>query len=168
MGLIKVFRQGKGTFSEWLYENGEPLGRIRNQGEGVFIEGEFSSLEKAKIFCQSELEKDASPIFYVMQGNDIINTVYNRAYHIAKEKKENRIFAAASLVFVMLLATGASIMVMPFQTMIYHVLFIGGMGAFYLLMYSIGGNWNLESVAMVIMVIIMLSILVPVLTTFGR
>lgn len=167
MELFKVFRQGKGTFSEWRYENGKSLGRIRNQGEGVFLAEEFSSLEEAMTFCQSELEKDASLMFYVLQGNDIIETVYNHAYHIAKQKNENRIFAIISLIFVMLLATGASVMVMPFQTIMYHALFIGGMGAFYLLLYSIGGNWNLESVAMVIMLIFILSILVPLLTNSG-
>ena len=165
MGMIKVFRQGKGSFFEWRYEDGKPLGRIRNQGEGVFLAEEFSSAEEAKRFCQMELDKDPAPYFYILQENDIIDTVYNRAYHIAKDKKENRIYAAVSLVVVILVATGASVLLMPFQAMIYHLLFIAGMGGFYLVLYSNGAHWNLESVAVVIMLIVILSIGVPLLTS---
>ena len=71
MEHLKVFRQGKGTFTEWRFESGQPLGRILNQGEGVFLEREFSSLEEARTFCEKELEKNASLIFYVMRGKDI-------------------------------------------------------------------------------------------------
>ena len=149
MGMIKVFRQGKGSFFVWSYEDGKPLGRIRNQGEGVYLAEEFSSAEEAKYFCQMELDKDPAPYFYILQENDIIDTVYNRAYHIAKDKKENRIYAAISLIVVMLVATGASFLLMPFQAIIYHLLFIGGMGAVYLLIYSTGVHWNMEGVPVV-------------------
>jgi len=162
---VKVFREGKETFCEWRYEDGKPLGRILNQGEGFFLEPEFSSLEEARAFCQRELEKDASPFFHVLQGDDIIASVYNDAYHTAKDKKENRIYAAVSLVIVMLLATAVSLLFMPFQATTHHVMFIGGMGGFYLLLYSIGEHWNLEGVAVVIMLLVLLSILVPLLAT---
>ena len=164
MDPIKVFREGKGTFTEWRYENGKPFGRILNQGEGILLEEEFSSLEETKVFCGRELEKDASIIFHVMLGNDIIDTILNKAYHQAESKKENRTFAAISTAVVMLLATGVSVMFMPFQAMIYHALFIGGMGSFYLLLYSTGGNWNLENVVATIILLILLSIVVPLLT----
>ena len=156
-----MFREGKGTFCEWDYENGKPVGRILNQGEGIFLKEEFSSAEDAKLFCQKELHKDASPFFHVLQEDDIIDTVYDREYHIAKDKKENRTYAAVSLVVVMLLASGVSVLFMPIQAMTYHVLFVGGIGGFYLLLYSIGGHWNLESVAAVIMLLVLLSIFVP-------
>ena len=155
-----MFRQGKGSFFEWRHENGKPLGRILNQGEGVFLEREFSSLEEARAFCQSELEKDASPFFHLLQGNDIIDVVYDRDYHTAKEKRENRIYALVSLIVMMLLATGVSVLFMPFQAVLSHVLFIGSVGAFSLLLYSISGNWHLEHLVLVIMVLIMLSIAV--------
>jgi hypothetical protein len=164
MGMIKVFRQGKGSFFEWRYEDGKPFGRILNQGEGVFLAEEFSSAEEAKHFCQKVLDKDPAPHFYILQDNDIIDTVYNRAYHIAKDKKENRIYAAISLMVVILVATGASFLLMPFEAMIYHLLFIGGMGGFYLLLYSTGVHWNLETVAVVIMLIVILTIGIPLFT----
>ena len=164
MDPVKVFREGKGTFCEWRFENGRSLGRILNQGAGVFLENAFSSLEEAKAFCERELEKDASPIFYVVQGGDIIDAIQNDAYHIAKEMKENRIYAAVSTAVVMLLASGVSFMIMPFQVMIYDGLFIGGMGAFYLLLYSIGGRWNLEGVVAIILLLVLLSAVVPLLT----
>jgi hypothetical protein len=164
MGMIKVFRQGKGSFFEWRHEHGKPLGRIRNQGEGVFLAQEFSSAEEARSFCQKELDKDPAPYFYILQENDIIDTIYNRAYQIAKDKKENRIYAIISLIVVILVATGASLLLMPFEVMIYHLLFIGGMGAVYLLVYSTGVHWNLEGVAVVLMLIVILSISVPLFT----
>ena len=164
MDPIKVFRQGKGSFCEWRYEDGKPLGRIRNQGEGVFLEEEFSSEEEAKRFCQKELDKDPAHFFYILQENKIIDTVYNDAYLVAKNKREDRIYAAVSLIVVILVATGASVLLMPFQAMIYHLMFIGGMGGFYLLVYSTGVHWNLEGVAVVLMLIVILSISVPLFT----
>jgi len=164
MDPIKIFREGKETFFEWRYENDQSLGRILNQGAGVFLDNEFSSLEEAKAFCEKELDNDASRIFYVMQGDDIIDIVLNEAYHLAEEKKENRIYAAVSTVIVMLLASGVSFMFMPFQAMIYHALFIGGIGAFYLLLYSTGGKWNLENVVATIFLLVLLSVVVPLLT----
>lgn len=158
---VKVFRQGKGSFFEWHYEDGKPLGRIRNQGEGVFLEEEFSSVEDARLFCQKVLDKDPAPFFYVMQEDDIIDSVYDREYHDAKDKKENRILVTITLAIVLLLATGVSVMVMPFQAVIYHVLFIAGVGGFYLLVNSTSVNWNLESVGAVIILLVLLAALVP-------
>lgn len=164
MDPVKVFREGKGTFSEWRFENGQSFGRILNQGAGVFLKKEFFSIEEAKAFCEMELEKNVSHIYYVMRGNDIIDAIQDDAYHIAKEKNENRIYAAVSTTIVMLLASGVSVFIMPFQAMFYHLLFISGMGGFYLLLYSIGGRWNLESVVAIIILLVLLSIAVPLLT----
>ena len=161
---IKVFRNGKEIFCEWRFENGQSLGRILNPGTGAFLDEEFSSIEDAKAFCDRELEKDASLIFYVMRGSDIIDAIQNDAYHLAKEKKQNRIYAAVSTVVVMLLALGVSVMIMPFQAMLYHLLFISSMGILYLLLYSIGGNWNLEGVVAIIILLVLISLLAPQLT----
>jgi hypothetical protein len=98
-----------------------------------------------------------------MRGSDIIDAIQNDAYHLAKEKKQNRIYAAVSTVIVMLLALGVSIMIMPFQAMIYHFLFIGGMGILYLLVYSIGGRWNLEGVVAIIILLVLISAVTPLL-----
>jgi lipopolysaccharide export LptBFGC system permease protein LptF len=98
-----------------------------------------------------------------MRGKDIIDYVQNDAYQLAKEKKEDRIYTAASTIVVVLLASSVSVFIMPFQTMIYHVFFIGGMGAFYLLLYSAGGRWNLESVVATIILLVLLSVVVPLL-----
>ena len=164
MDPIKVFQEGKGTFCEWRFENGQSLGRILNQGAGIFQENTFSSVEVARTFCEKELEKDASLIFYVVHGRDIIDIIQNDAYHLTKEIKENRIFAGISTTAVMLLASGVSFMFMPFQIMIYDVLFIGAIGLFYLLLYSIGGRWNLEGVVAIIILLVLLSAVVPLLT----
>ena len=160
---VEVFCQGKGTFTETRFENGQSISRIHNQGEGYFVESDFSSLEEAKAYCERKLAKDASLIFYIMRGKDIIDYVQNDAYQLAKEKKEDRIYTAVSTVVVVLLASSVSVFIMPFQTMIYHVFFIGGMGAFYLLLYSAGGRWNLESVVATIILLVLLSVVVPLL-----
>lgn len=164
MDSVTIFRQGKGTFAEWRFENGQSVGRILNQGEGAFLEREFSSLEEAKTFCKKELEVDASLIFYVMRGNDIADAIQNNIYQIAKRKKEDRIYAVVSMAVIMLLASAVSVFIMPFQTMIYHVFFIGGMGFFYLLLYSTGGHWNLDNVVATLILLILVSVVVPLLT----
>jgi lipopolysaccharide export LptBFGC system permease protein LptF len=160
---VEVFCQGIGTFTETRFENGQSISRIHNQGEGFFIKNNFSSLEEAKAYCERKLENNASLIFYIMRGKDIIDYVQNDAYQLAKEKKEDRIYTAASTIVVVLLASSVSVFIMPFQTMIYHVFFIGGMGAFYLLLYSAGGRWNLESVVATIILLVLLSVVVPLL-----
>ena len=104
-----------------------------------------------------------SLILYVMQGEDIIDAIQDNAYHRAKEKRENRIYAAVSTAIVMLLASGISVMFMPFHLMIYHALFVGGMGVLYLLLYSTGGGWNLENVVVMIILLVLLSVVVPLL-----
>ena len=160
---VEVFCQGLGAFTETRFENGRSISRILNQGEGFFVESDFSSLEEAKAYCERKLAKDASLIFYIMRGKDIIDYIQNDAYQLAKEKKEDRIYTAVSTVVMVLLASSVSVFIMPFQTMIYHVFFIGGMGAFYLLLYSTGGRWNLESVVATIILLVLLSVVVPLL-----
>ena len=161
---VEVFCQGKGTFTETRFENGQSISRILNQGEGFFVESDFSSLEEAKAYCERKLAKDASLIFYIMYGKDIIDYVQNDAYQLAKEKKENRIYTAVATVVVMLLASSVSVFIMPFQAMIYHAYFISGIGAFYLLLHSTGGRWNLDNVVVVVFVLIIISVTVPLLT----
>jgi uncharacterized membrane protein len=164
MKPIRVFRAGNETFCEWRFENGQDLGRILNQGTGAFLENEFSSIADAKAFCERELEKDKSLIFYVMSGDDIIDVIQNQAYHIAREKRENRIYAVVSIAVVMLLALGVSVMVMPFHAMTSHLLFISSMGLLYVLLYLIAGSWNFESVVAIAIILVLVSLLVPQLT----
>lgn len=164
MDPVKVFREGKGTFTEWHFENGRPLGRILNRGAGVFLENTFSFIDEARSFCERELEKDPSLILYVVEGGDIIDAIQDDAYQLEKENKENRIYAVMSIAVVMLLASCVSFMFMPFQIMIHDVLFIGGMGALYLLLYSTGGRWHLEGVVAIILLLTLLSAVVPLLT----
>jgi hypothetical protein len=160
---VEVFCQGKGTFTETRFENGRSISRILNQGEGFFVESDFSSLEEAKAYCKRKLVNDVSLIFYIMHGKDIVDYVQNDAYQLAKEKKEDRIYAAVSTAIVMLLASGVSVFIMPFKAMIYHAYFISGMGAFYLLLHSTGGRWNLDNVVVVVFVLIIITVTVPLL-----
>ena len=161
---VEVFCQGKGTFTETRFENGRSISRIINQGEGFFVESDFSSLEEAKAYCERKLATDASLIFYIMHGKDIIDYVQNDTYQLAKEKKENRIYTAVSTIFVVLLASSVSVFIMPFQAVIYHAYFVSGMSAFYLLLHSTGGHWNLDKVVVVVFVLIIISVTVPLLT----
>jgi hypothetical protein len=99
----------------------------------------FSSVADAKACCEKALEKDESLIFYILRGNDIIDAILNQTYHTAREKREDRIYAAVTTAVVMLLALGVSIMVMPFQTMIYHLLFVSGKGFYAFYFFQSGG-----------------------------
>ena len=98
----------------------------------------FSSVADAKACCEKALEKDESLIFYILRGNDIIDAILNQTYHTAREKREDRIYAAVTTAVVM---PGArvSIMVMPFQTMIYHLLFVSGKGFYAFYFFQSGG-----------------------------
>ena len=161
MESLRVLRQGKGTFCEWRFENGRSTGRILNQGKGVFIEQTFLSLEAARAFCEHELDQDASQIFYILEDDVIVDAVQDDAWHVAKERKHNRILAGVSLALVLLLASGVSFLFMPFQVSIYDAAFIVGMGVLYLVVYSTGGRWNLEGVIFMIVVLVMLAAVVP-------
>ena len=161
---VEVFCQGKETFTETRFENGRSISRILNQGEGCFVESDFSSLEEAKVYCERRLANDASLIFYIMHGKDIIDYVQNDTYQLAKEKKEDRIYTAVSTIVVVLLASSVSVLIMPFQAIIYHAYFISSMGAFYLLLHSTGGRWNLDNVVVVVFVLTIISVTVPLLT----
>ena len=164
MNDIKVFRQGKSTFCEWHIENGHYVGRIMNQGAGVFMDDAFSTAEEAKAFCETELEKDASLDFYILKGENIIDFVRNDAYHDAVEAKENRIFVVVTAVIVMLLASVVSFSLMPFQLVIYDALFIVAMGILYLVLNSIGGRMNIEGVVLMLIILILVSVMVPMLS----
>lgn len=162
--MIRVFRAGKETFCEWRFENGQSLGRILNQGAGVFLEKDFLSIADARAFCERELEKDESLIFYIIRGDDIIDDILNQAYHTALEKRESRRYAVVSSAVVALLALGVSIMVMPFQAVSSHLLFIIGMVLLYALFLSIMGARNIEGAVVMVIILILLSVLVPQLT----
>lgn len=165
MTQIKVFRQGKGTFCESHVENGRYVSRILNQGAGYFLDNTFSTVKEAKAFCETELEKDASHVFYVVQGENIIDYIRNDAYHDAIEAKQNRLFVAVTTIIVMLLASVVSFIFMPFQLVLYDALFIVAMGVLYLMIYSIGGRLNVEGVVLMIIILILLSIMVPMLSS---
>ena len=161
MGSLRVLRQGKGTFCEWCFENGRSTGRVLNQGKGVFIEQTFLSLEAARAFCEHELEQDASQVFYTLDDDAIIDAIQDDAWHVARERKHNRILAGVSLALVLLLASGVSFLFMPFQVSIHDAAFIFGMGVLYLVVYWTGGRWNLEGVILIIIVLVMLAAVVP-------
>lgn len=160
MGSLRVLRHGKGTFCEWRFDNGRSTGRVLNHGKGVFIEQTFSSLEAARAFCEHALEQDASQIFYILDDDAIVDAVQDDAWHVAKERKLSRTLAGASLALVLLLASGVSLLFMPFQALVHDAAFIVGMGVLYLLVYSTGGRWNLEGVMLMIVVLVMLAALV--------
>lgn len=164
MEPIRVLREGKETFCEWRFENGQPLGRILNQGEGVFLEKAFSSIAEAKLFCERELEMDASLIFYVLRGGEIIEAVQNQAYQIAYGKRLDRFYAAVSATIMMLVALIVSVLFMPFQTTTSHLLFVGGIGLFYLFLFLVASSWHLESMAATLLLLILLSVLITLFT----
>ncbi len=163
MTHIKVFRQGKGTFCESRIENGRSVSRILNQGAGYFLDNAFSTVEEAKAFCETELEKDASLVFFVVQGEYIIDYIRNVAYHDAIEAKQNRLFVAVTAAIVMLLASVVSFIFMPFQLVLYDALFIVAMGVLYLMIYSIGGRMNVEAIVLMIIILMLFSNMVPML-----
>ena len=164
MTHIKVFRQGKGTFCESRFENGRSAGRILNQGEGIFLDNTFLTAEEAKAFCETELEKDASLVFYVVLGENIIDYIQNDAYHDTIEAKQNRLFVAVTMVIVMLLASVVCFIFMPFQSPLYDALFIAAMGILYLMLNSVGGRMNVEGIVLMTIILILLSIMVPMLS----
>lgn len=163
MEPIRIFRHGKQTFCEWYFEKGEPHGRILNQGKGVYLENEFLSLTEARRFCQKRLEKDASLILYVMQDDDIIDSVQNDAYQTARAKRIDRLYAIVSFAMLVFVGFVVSMLVMPFETVISHTLFIGGIGLFYLLQFMIAGGWHLESVATSLLLLVLLVVLIPLI-----
>ncbi|MFQ5936958.1 MAG: hypothetical protein ACE5LB_11190, partial [Acidiferrobacterales bacterium] len=114
--LIRAFREGKRTACEWRFENGQSHGRILNQGAGTFLDKKFLSVADARAFCAGELDKDASLVFHIMRGDDIVDTMLNQAYHTAREKRESRNYAVLSTAIVMLLALIVSVTAMSFQT----------------------------------------------------
>jgi hypothetical protein len=162
--LIRVFREGKGTGCETRFENGQSLGRILNQGEGVFLDKQFLSVEDAKAFCKSELEKDVSLVFDIMRGDDILHTIMNLAYHEAREKRRNRNYAILSTAAVMLLALIVSVTVMPFQTITGHLVFITGMTLLYVFLLSIMGTGNIEGAVAMVIILVLVVLLAPQLT----
>lgn len=163
MSDIKIFRWGKGTFCESRIENGHYVGRIMNQGAGIFLDNTFLNVEEAKAFCETVLEKDASLIFYIIQDENIIDFVRNDTYHDAIEAKQNRLFVAITAVIVMLLASVVSFIFMPFQLVLYDALFIAAMGVLYLKIYSIGGRMNVEGIVLMIIILILITNMVPML-----
>lgn len=162
--LIRVFREGKGTGCEMRFENGQSLGRILNQGEGVFLDKQFLSVEDAKAFCESELEKDVSLVFDIMRGDHILHTIMNLAYHEAREKRRNRNYAILSTAAVMLLTLIVSATVMPFQTITGHLVFIAGMTLLYVFLLSIMGAGNIEGAVAMVIILVLVVLIAPQLT----
>jgi hypothetical protein len=146
------------------FENGQSVGRILNQGEGVFLDKRFLSVEDAKAFCESELKKDMSLVFDIMRGDDILHTVMNLAYHGAREKRWNRNYAILSTAAVMLLALIVSVTVMPFQTITGHLVFIAGMTLLYVLFLSIMGTGNIEGAVVMVIILVLAVLIAPQLT----
>ena len=153
--VIQVFRADKETFVGWHWEDGKSVGRILNQGEGVFLEERFVALADATAFCEGELAKVPSTVFYLLRGNDIIDAVLEEAYHVAEEKRKGRWYAVVSGAVVMMLALIVSVMAMPFQEITGHVLFVVGMALVYALLLAIMGTRNIESAVLMPIVLVL-------------
>jgi uncharacterized membrane protein HdeD (DUF308 family) len=153
--VIQVFRAGKESFIGWHWEDGKSVGRILNQGAGVFLEERFVALADATAFCEGELAKDPSTVFYLLRGDDIIEAVLDEAYHAAEEKRKGRWYAVVSGAVVMILALIVSVMAMPFQEITGHVLFVAGMTLLYALFLVIMGTRNIEGAVLMPIVLVL-------------
>ena len=159
-GIIRIFRAGRDTCCEWRFDAGVGRGRILKPGSGVFIDPRFKSLLDAREFCEKELERDNSLILYMMDGDDIVDTVMDVAFHEAEQKRSGLIYAIISSTIIAAAAFGISIGLIRFESTYGHIAFVAGMTMLYILMLWTMGTGNIDSAVAMIMILVLTALLV--------
>ena len=144
---IKVFCDGTGTACEWRFDVGVGNGRLLRRGDGQFLLEHFSSPEEAKHFCEAQVAKEPALIFYLMRGEDILETVMDLSHQEAREKRSGRLYGAISSTLIAFAALAISMAVIEFDTLSGHTFFVGVMVGLYVLFLLVMGNRNIEGAA---------------------
>jgi hypothetical protein len=158
---IRIFKRGKGTFCEWSFASGEGRGRILNEGDGLFLDKTFRTIDEAKEFCRAEIRSDASLVFEVMSGDEILETALDAEWHRAKERRSGLVYAIASSAVMALIACGISIGALRFDAVWAHGLFVVGMIALYVLLLAMYGTGNIEGAVAMIIILILIAVIAP-------
>lgn len=158
IGKIRVFQHGKGTQTRWDWTAGEARGTISAVGAGRFVDRAFDSTAAAKQFCQAELQKDRSAIFYLLQFEQIVDTILDSEFHRLAEYKSRLRSGLISTVIVVALSWWVFVKGAPFQSATTNLALAGGMTLLYVsILWSNNWNW-IESLFMVVIILVMASL----------
>lgn len=158
---IKILRAGKNTNTMLRFVNGVSEHTIQNVGQGTFFPAEYASQADARTFCDANLERDPSAIFYIVFNDKILETVLNLGYQREKTKMRRKIYSVVSTAVVFATALSISLCLMPFLTPLEHSLFTGGMTLLYVAALFVYGAGNFEPLVFMFILFVLIALLVP-------
>jgi hypothetical protein len=158
--MIRVFRHGRNTNTILLFEDGISKSSITRPGKGLLLEIIFPTVHEAEFFCQQELKKNPSQVFYLLNDDIIIGTVLDSKFHQDKEKRWRRVYGALSMSFFTFVGFEMSLAYFP--NLFYAQLALTlGIGAFYALLLLITGAGNFEGAVCMVVLLIFLGVALP-------
>jgi len=155
--MIRVFRHGRDTNTVLLFENGVAKQSITRPGKGLLLEIIFPTLHDAEDFCRQELKKNPSHIFYLLNDDLIVSTIFDSQFHQDKETRRRRVYVALSMAFFTFVGFEMSLALFP--NFIYAQLALTlGIVAFYALVLLIHGAGNFEGAVFMAILLILLGV----------
>jgi len=153
---IRVFRAGEYTSCEWSFEDDVYRFRIASEGDGEFFPDEFTSVSDARDFCLLQLPSDPSVHFYIVTGDIIVDSVRDKAWHAARDRRWDIIYGVISTTVFAVAACLISVYSLQFETFKANCIFVACMAGLYLFLWLImGGGSHLEgAVAMTVLLVL--------------
>lgn len=161
---FRIFRRAKDTELklEW-----QPKLRvsITKPGAGEFLPERFSSLEKARAFCQSQFTAKPGALFCILEGDTIIDLVVDFAYRAAEKRRQARWDGLLSLTLFVAVTLWAFLAHPPFASPTAN--WISALVVFSLyLLFSLRpivyGHSNFEHIVLTVLLAVLVGLFVPV------
>lgn len=161
--MIRVFRSGKGTCTGTAFKDGIAESRITKTGQGKFLETEYSGLKEAEEYCRQELRRNRKDIFYLLSGDLIAKTVFDRAFHEEAHTRYRWVYGISSWLFFSLVGLGMSVEIFQNHSISAHLVFTFCVGAFYLIILLVMGAGSFDGAVVMAMLLILLALAQPIL-----
>lgn len=121
----------------------------------------FASPMDATRFCKERLADHPALVFYIMIGEEIVDTVMNSEYHELQARRQAMVFSIVSTVVIALAALAISAFVIRFETLDGHAIFVAVMVILYLTMLVLNGARNVDGAIFMAFVLLLAAIAGP-------
>ena len=163
---VRILRAAKDTRTRAWVENGAWQHTLLDIGAGTFLAENYDDAALARKKSVEGLARDPYAIFYVVKGNEILDTVLDHAHQHQKRQRAGLIYAIFSTVAVAAASLCVSVFVLGLPAPFGHAMFAAGMTLLYVLLLRIVGTGNIESLIMIVILLVLVILVAPTIRKY--